>query len=317
MSASASAISDYLSFGLPVGQRIGLGSVRGYYIDFRAKTESPAWPPPDQLPMEDQLFVVMAQWGLGAYEHYLHERDASWLSAAEAVCEYLVGVQTQDGARAGAWIHRASLRHTFDVGPNWISAMAQGEGASLLVRVHLETGKQAYADAARLALRPVDIPTVQGGAMAPLDDGFIPEEYPTSPPSMVLNGAIFALWGYYDVATALGDDRARARFDLGVATLAQNLWRWDTGHWSRYDLHPHPIKNLATPAYHELHANQLRAMQFVAPREEFAVTAERFARYASSHLRVAWAVAHKVFFRMLVPGAGLAGRLPRLRRRRA
>ena len=64
----------------------------------------------------------------------------------------------------------------------------------------------------------------------------------------VLNGAIFSLWGYYDVWKATDDEGARAAFEDGVSTLASNLERWDTGYWSRYDLYPHPVVNVASLA---------------------------------------------------------------------
>ena len=85
-----------------------------------------------------------------------------------------------------------------------------------------------------------------------------PEEFPTDPPSLVLNGGIFALWGDYDIWIGLGDADARKRFEDGVETLARNVHRWDTGYWSRYDLYPHRIVNLASPWYHTLHICQIK-----------------------------------------------------------
>ena len=95
--------------------------------------------------------------------------------------------------------------------------------------------------------------------MALLDGAPMPEEYPTDPPSFVLNGAIFALWGY-DVARCSGTS-APARFERGADALAANIHRWDTGCWSLYDLFPHPVMNVASPVYHALHTSQLEAMQ--------------------------------------------------------
>ena len=59
-------------------------------------------------------------------------------------------------------------------------------------------------------------------------------------------------------------------------TLARNIDRWDTGSWSRYDLFPHRVVNVASSSYHVLHINQLRAMQLVCPREELEAAATRF-----------------------------------------
>ena len=152
--------------------------------------------------------------------------------------------------------------------------MAQGEGASLLTRLYLETGDERYADAARRAVAAMRCPAAEGGVQARLDGAPWPEEYPTDPPSYVLNGGIFALWGLYDVGAALGDDEALAReFEQGADTLAGNLHRWDTGYWSRYDLFPHPVMNVASSFYHALHTSQLEAMNVIAPRPEFEATA--------------------------------------------
>jgi hypothetical protein len=186
--------------------------------------------------------------------------------------------------------------------------MAQGEGASLLVRLHAETGDGRYAEAARRALRPMRVPSTDGGAWAPLDGRAFPEEYPTDPPSFVLNGAIFALWGFRDVAVGLGDGDAAGAFEAGVDTLAASIDRWDTGSWSRYDLHPHRVVNVASAAYHELHVTQLEAMNALVARPELAAAAERFARYAASPALRARALAQKALFRAAEPRSALAAR---------
>jgi hypothetical protein len=134
-------------------------------------------------------------------------------------------------------------------------------------------------------------------------------EYPTDPPSFVLNGAIFALWGLRDVALALGDERAGEEFEAGVDALAASIDRWDTGSWSRYDLYPHRVANVASRAYHELHLAQLEAMQELAPRPQLAAAAERFARYAASPVRQAEALARKALFRVAEPRSARVARL--------
>ena len=170
---------------------------------------------------------------------------------------------------------------TTPIGSNlpWLSAMAQGEGASLLVRAHAATKDDRFADAAHRALGSLAVPIAEGGLRARLGAGFFLEEYPTDPPSHVLNGGIFALWGYHDVALGLGDEVARREFERGVDTLAQNVGRWDTGSWSRYDLFPRRVDNVASSAYHLLHINQLLAMQLIAPSPELAAAAARFEGY--------------------------------------
>src|SRR5439155_4618703 len=158
-------------------------------------------------------YVKVAQWALGSYERYLTGQEDSRLAWARAAGEYLLQQQHRGGSREGAWEHTVPYPHTFRLRPPWVSAMAQGEGASLLVRLFSETGDERFAEAARRALQPMAVPVADGGVRATLDGGWLPEEYPTTPPSLVLNGGIFALWASYDVAAGLGDEDGRALFE--------------------------------------------------------------------------------------------------------
>ena len=279
------------SFGQPLGDLIEPGAARGYYVDLRVKAAAPG------DPEVDALHVVTTQWGLCAFEHWLHTGDERWLASATRAGEHVLDEMDD----SGALVHREPYPHSYRLKPPWLSAMAQGQAASLLVRLHGETGEERMADGALRVLRPLSVPTAEGGVQAELDGGPFLEEYPTEPGSYVLNGGIFALWGLMDAGVALGDADARELFHAGLATLASNLHRWDTGWWSRYDLFPHPVDNVASAAYHELHVDQLRAMELVAPRPEVAECLERFQAYGRSPLKRGRAFARKVAFRLRVP----------------
>lgn len=262
------------------------------------KVQSPAWPPPELSGLDRRLWVEVTQWGLGAHERFLAEGSEEWLQAAQHAGEYLVAEQEP---RSGSWLHSRPYPHTFRLDPPWPSAMAQGQAASLLVRLAARTGDGRYAAAARRALEPFGQEVGEGGVRAWLDGRPVYEEYPTQPPSFVLNGAIYALWGLIDVGVALDDAEARAMGEEAVDALAASLRRWDTGWWSRYDLHPHRLPNLASAAYHELHIDQLRALAQISPRSELDAVRERFERYGRSAPRRMGAFAAKVAFRLAVP----------------
>jgi heparosan-N-sulfate-glucuronate 5-epimerase len=157
------------------------------------------------------------------------------------------------------------------------------------------------AAAARLALSPLFTAQAAGGVGGELGGLPWPEEYPTTPQSHVLNGAIFALWGIRDVALGLGSEDAREQFERVLDSLAANLHRFDTGTWSLYSLFPHPIFNRASSFYHDLHINQLTAMQILAPRPEFERVRARWSAYAGSRYARSKAFAWKAAFRILVP----------------
>jgi hypothetical protein len=189
--------------------------------------------------------------------------------------------------------------------------MAQGEAASLLARLYLETGEEDFSDAARRALGPLSRPTEDGGVCALLAGAPWPEEYPTKRPSYVLNGAIFAWWGMRDVAVGLSDQGAREDFERGVDALADNLHRFDTGSWSLYCLYPHPVSPVASTFYHRLHINQLTAMQVLAPRETVAAARDRWLGYFESAAHRRRAMARKVLHRLVVPRNRVLGpRMP-------
>lgn len=301
-------LSSARVFSQPVGAHIRPGELHGYYVDLSPKAQSPSWPPPWLPAPEDEYYVHTAQWGLGAYERWLTGDGEAWLSAATDCAAHLVSRQESAGRLAGGWIHRKRAPHTYDIRPPWLSAMVQGESASLLVRAHAQTGEDRFAEAALAALKPLSTPLDQGGVRASLGAGFLLQEYPTDPPSHVLNGSIFALWGLYDVAIALEDATVRAEFERGLAALAENIERWDTGWWSRYDLFPFRVGNVASSFYHQLHIDQLAAMQLIAPRQELEAARSRFVRYAEARSRRLRAFAHKVLFRVLIPRNRLLAR---------
>lgn len=294
-------------FSLPRGRNVEAAPVSGYPIDFTSKARSSEWPPAELPQLQRRLHVITAQWGLGCVERYLDGDGDEWLAGAVGAARHLAAIQ----GPGGGWVHRAPMSHTFSLQPPWLSAMAQGEGASLLVRVAALAGEEELAPAARRAVAGLCEAPSPAGLVATLGSGAFPQEYPTAPPSHVLNGGIFALWGLRDVAIACEDGALGERYRAGVDTLEREIDRWDTGRWSLYDLLERPLPNVASPAYHQLHIDQLRAMDALEARPRLAAAADRFEAYADSRVNRARAVGTKVGFRLAIPrNRLLAGRLP-------
>jgi hypothetical protein len=297
--SSAGLLSSDRSFVLPRGRHVAAG---GYPIDLSVKAQQP------RSQAGAQLHVVLIQHGLGCYERYLGGEGEQWLEAMLATARHLADIQL----RAGGYPHRTPFPHSYRLEPPWLSAMAQGQAASLLIRAHIETGEDRFAESALASLAPFGVPSREGGVVATLGGGPFLEEYPTMPAgSFVLNGAIFAIWGVLDVERVMSESGPVSSAQL-LATLDGNLHRWDNGHWSRYDLHPHPMPNVASSFYHLLHIHQLEELAASHPDlTSFAHYAARFRDYRDARRERLRAFCGKAAFRMLVPrNATLARTLP-------
>ena len=283
----------------------------GYYVDLRPKAVSAAAPAEaaEHLRATDRSRanpVSIAQLGLGAWQ--LLADDPSWTEVVLAAAGWLAGSLDPDGGLS----YHFAMPHTYVVRPPWRSAMAQGEAASLLVRAAAVAGDDRFARAASSVCLPLLEPA--SPLVAATAEGPVLQEYPTDPPAHVLNGWISALWGLYDVAEAYDDDRAADAFAAGAETLAALLPRYCAlGSWSRYDLFPHPVVNVASPFYHRLHIDQLRAMSRLAPEPAFERFATLWATGAASLPVRSAALARKVAFRLVRPRSRRLGAQRRLR----
>jgi heparosan-N-sulfate-glucuronate 5-epimerase len=303
---TAGFFSSAKRLALPLGSAFDPAGVRGYPIDMRAKAQVAQWPPGWKRAL-DAHFVSLIQYGLGCYERFLAGEGEPWLEAAVELGRYLVESQQEDGS----WLNVSPSTHTFLLKAPWRCGMAQGEGASLLVRLYLETADERFAESALRALAPLFRPADAGGVGARVNGSLWPEEFPTNPPSLVLNGAVFAWWGVRDVGVGLQEGSATRAFREGMDLLAATLDRFDTGRWSLYCLRPFPVANVSSSFYHLLHITQLEALGELEPRAEFETVRRRWSGYWESAWHRRQALARKVAFRVVVPRhPALASRLP-------
>lgn len=132
----------------------------------------------------------------------------------------------------GGWpipVSRVLVKGVMSLEPGWYSAMAQGHAMSLLSRAYSRSRNPLYLRAAYRAINPFLVPSSEGGVLTYLF-GQHPwyEEYPTVPPSFVINGFMYALFGLYDLAKTLesfGVDQASFVLEDG---LPLELGKWST-----------------------------------------------------------------------------------------
>src|SRR2546430_7932978 len=161
--------------------------------------------------------IAIAQWGLGNYNLFLRtndeERKKKFLSASDWLCSHL----EQNGYGIWVWNHHFDWEYRTPLKAPWYSALAQGQGISLLVRAHHTTGVSTYLRAAGLAYESFLRPTGEGGITFTDERGDLWfEEYVVSPPTHILNGFIWATWGVYDYLLATKNSSVQDLFDQAV-----------------------------------------------------------------------------------------------------
>lgn len=175
----------------------------------------------------------------------------------------------------------AELQH------GWYSAMGQGHAISLLARAYFHSkGDTKYLSAAIDGLKPFKIPSDQGGVLAKFLEKYSwYEEYPTSPPSFVLNGFIYSLLGLYDLSVIAPPSYAHEAlelFELGMTSLKKMVLLFDTGSGTSYDLRHFTLgiaPNIARWDYHATHVNQLLLLSTIDKDPVLSQTAERWRGY--------------------------------------
>ncbi len=274
-------------------------------LDFTLKREYLYYSPKDAkgIPIRVYLSVGpqynptrIAAYALAHFNRYLHTKNKKnrqcFLQAADWFLQSPDGRWTYDYPWAG-------------LSPPWVSAMAQGEGISVLIRAWVLTREMQFLNQARKAVVPFMVPISEGGVRSTLPDGssFL-EEYPTSPPDHVLNGFLYALIGLVDLHRVDPKTASSVGLEDLLESLERNISLWDAGFWSLYDLSylRTKVPNPATTSYHNLHVAQLRFLGSMTRRPRLIEVAQRWAMFARHPLKRWRAFIGKVRYRLLFPG---------------
>ncbi len=225
--------------------------------------------------------VTVCQYGLYLFNRYLKNQSSEDKEKFLAQADWLVRHSQAGVDDSAVWVYQFDLPYYRLVSP-WISGMAQGQALSVLLRAHQLTKKDQFLNLAQRAWKCFSFSAAQGGVCSRFPDGkIVIEEYPSAfQTTAVLNGFIFAIFGVYDYARYTEAAAARRFFDELVASLKQNLFRYDSGYWSYYDL-AEPLR-LTSKVYHQLHICQLKKMYQLTNEEKFRIYFERWEKYSRS-----------------------------------
>ena len=279
-----------------------------YYMLFREKADYAGAYDAAGVPMLDYRGAIglqynpiaIAQWGLANYNRFCETADATRLQRTLKAADWLADNLEQNPHGLWVWNHHFDWEYRNTLKAPWYSGLAQGQGVSLLLRAHAQTRCAKYRQAAEQAFASLTQPIVEGGVLFEDDEQDLwIEEYLVDPPTHILNGFMWALWGVFDFWLAREDAAAKQIFERGIQTLLHNLPRFDTGYWSLYEQSGARLKMLASPFYHRLHIVQLRVMASLTGDGRFAEFAERWEGYAQQRANRARALVEKSIFKLL------------------
>jgi hypothetical protein len=253
--------------------------------------------------------IAIAQWGLANYNRFCESADAAPAAATTEAVRLARTLESADWLAAnlernshGLWVwnHHFDWEYRETLKAPWYSGLAQGHGVSLLLRAHAQTADRKYQLAAEAAFISLTTPIAAGGVLFEDDENNLwIEEYLVNPPTHILNGFMWALWGVFDFWLATADASAKQIFDRGTATLLHNLPRFDTGYWSLYEQSGTQLKMLASPFYHRLHIVQLQVMASLTGEPRFAEVADRWEANTQRRANRSRALVEKSIFKLL------------------
>jgi heparosan-N-sulfate-glucuronate 5-epimerase len=284
------------------------GGLNEYYMTFKQKALYTGPFDADGVPLLDYHGTVgrqynpiaVAQYALGNYNLAKQTRDPVFVKKFLANADWLLDnlVLTPQGTTL--WPHHFDFEYFRPLKAPWFSGLAQGQGLSVLVRAFAETGKNTYCERARDVYRSLTLPIDAGGVQYTdhHNDIWI-EEYLVTPPTHILNGFLWALWGVHDYYLLVRSPTVKALFDQYVQTIVRVLPQYDLKFWSLYELTPQRIQSIASPFYHRLHIVQLQVMYRLTGIQTFADYVQKWRAYTRNPLYSFVARLYKICFKLL------------------
>jgi heparosan-N-sulfate-glucuronate 5-epimerase len=287
---------------------INIKSLGSYYMSFDKKAEYKSHLDENGVPMLDYQGVIgikynpiaIAQWGLGNYNIYKTKNSNNHYKKFIKCADWLTKNLESNEYGFKVWMHHFNWEYRDTLKSPWYSGLAQGQGISVLVRAYKETKKDKYKSAANDAIRVFFEPTTKGGVNYIDSEGYSwIEEYIVHPPTHILNGFIWALWGVYDYHLSFKDKESKHLYNSYLKTLIKKIKTYDTGYWSLYEHSGTKLKMIASLFYHKLHIVQLNVMYLLTNEIIFKQMADNWITYLNKTSNRRLATIKKIVFKVL------------------
>lgn len=285
-----------------------IGSLGPYYMLFDKKAEYEGHHDDNGIPMlhyQGKIGlnynpIAIAQWGLGNYNKWCELNEQKYYDNFIKSADWLASNLEKNIYGLEVWMHHFDFEYRDTLKSPWYSGLAQGQGISLLLRALNETKNQKYSKACQAAFQSFLTPTHEGGVnyLDSKGNNWI-EEYIVHPPTHILNGFIWALWGIYEYANYYKDEVAVKLFNDYTNTLIKELDSYDIGYWSLYEHSGTNLKMIASSFYHKLHIVQLRVMFNLTNEETFNFFANKWNNYLHKTFYKKLALIQKIIFKVI------------------
>jgi heparosan-N-sulfate-glucuronate 5-epimerase len=303
--------TSHLSFwhGEPdINSHLCIEKLGQYYMSFHNKANYNGFLDQDGIPMLDYQGkiglqynpIAISQWGLGNYNLWCTTKTQKYYNNFIKSADWLANNLEKNNDGVKVWMHYFDFEYRDILKSPWYSGLAQGQGISLLMRAFKETNNENYLITAKEAFKSFKVSTKNGGInYIDINGNHWIEEYIVNPPTHILNGFIWALWGIYDYSIFLNDSNAKNLFNNYKRTLICELETYDTGFWSLYEHSGTRLSMVASTFYHKLHITQLKIMFELTNDSIFNKYAERWQLYLNNTWSRKRALIQKIIFKVL------------------
>lgn len=210
-------------------------------------------------------FIIHAKW--------LEKRNEKHEQILDACMNILERIKTETKSTV-CWIQN-KYNKRYDIKAPWVGAMDQGQALSFYIRYFQLTNNEYYLLQAEKIVAFFDLNVEDGGFKRIDKNGNLwYEEYPSSEPSYVLNGFIFALYGLIDFYRVTNDQKVKKTIDSCVSTITNNIHKYDSGYWSYYD----QLKKELVRFYYQknIHVPQMKSLYILTNNKIFDKYAQKW-----------------------------------------
>jgi len=228
--------------------------------------------------LEDEFIyspVNICQYGFMLHANYMENPSSKTLQQLKNLLNKLDELKTESADKAVWWSTHFDKK--YHIQPPHASAMTQGECISFYLRMYQILNDTSLLETAIKSYNFLDVAYSEKGVKRIDQDGNLwYEEFPSDPPSYVLNGFIYTLFGLYDLYRVTKRVDVKEKIDQCIKTLNSNLAKFDAGYWSYYDL----LKKELVRYYYQknVHVPQLRVLHIMTKDTIFKKYADKWER---------------------------------------